>query len=119
MISRVHLRRTLVLPFALAALVASNHDEGSNPTGGSFTLGAPATTQVSLQAGQATTVTIPVTFTGNMSPVTLRADSVPAGVRVGFQPATITSGTDVVTVSIVADPAVTADVQRPVPLTAV
>jgi hypothetical protein len=97
-----------MLPLALAAFVACGDDEGNNPTGGSFTLGAPASTQVSLQAGQATTVTIPVTFTGNMSPVTLRADSVPAGVRVGFQPATITNGTNVVTVSIVADPAATA-----------
>jgi Bacterial pre-peptidase C-terminal domain len=108
MISRVLLRRTLVLPLALAAFVACSDDNGSDPTGGSFTLGAPASTQVSLQPGQATTVTIPVTFTGNMSPVSLRADSVPSGVRVGFAPATITSGTTVVTVSITADPAVTA-----------
>jgi hypothetical protein len=105
MLSRVLLRRTLVLPILVAALAAcSDDDDNTGPGAGSFTLGAPANAAVTLVAGQATTVTIPVTFTGSMSAVTLTADSLPAGVRVGFQPSVISNGTEQVTVSITANP---------------
>lgn len=108
MTSRVLLRRTLVIPVLLAALAACSDDDTTGTGGGSFTLGAPANAAVTIQAGQATTVTIPVTFTGNMRPVTLAADSVPAGIRVGFQPSVISNGTEVVTVSITTNPDVAA-----------
>jgi hypothetical protein len=104
MISRVLLRRTLVLPILAVALAACSDDDERGTGPGSFTLGTPANAAVTLVAGQATTVTIPVTFTGSMKAVTLTADSVPAGVRVGFQPSTITNGTEQVTVSITANP---------------
>lgn len=105
MTSRVLLRRTLVVPMLLAAIAAcSDDDNGNGPGNGSFTLGAPATTQVTVQTGSATTVTIPVTISGGMRPVTLIADSVPAGIRVGFEPSTITSGTTVVTMAVSANP---------------
>ena len=108
MISRVLLRRTLVLPILVAALAACSDDEERGTGPGTFELKSPAQAAVTLAAGQATTVTIPVTFTGSMSAVTLTADSVPAGIRVGFQPSTITNGTEQVTVSITANPDVAA-----------
>lgn len=105
MISRVLFRRLLVLPVLCAALAACGDDDDTTGTGGgSFTLGTPASAAVTVQAGQATTVTIPVTFTGSMRAVTLSADSVPAGIRVGFQPSVISNGTEQVTVSITANP---------------
>ena len=109
MTSRVLLRSTLVLPVLFATMVAcSDNKDGNGPGAGSFTLGAPATTEVTLPAGTSKNITIPVTFTGAMSAVTLTADSVPAGISVGFQPSTITAGTEQVTFAVRADPTVTA-----------
>jgi hypothetical protein len=105
MTSRVLLRRALVVPVLLAALAACNDDDnGGGPGAGTFTLGAPATAELTMARGTATTVTIPVTFTGSFEPVTLTADSVPAGVRVGFQPSVITNAYEQVTVSITVNP---------------
>src|SRR5690349_15568334 len=87
MTSRVLLRRTLLLPIAFATFaVACSDDKDVGPGSGSFTLGAPSPTEVTLAAGTSQNVTIPVTFTGGMNPVTLTADSVPAGIQVGFLP---------------------------------
>ena len=109
MTSRVLLRSTLVVPVLFATMVAcSDNKDGNGPGAGSFTLGAPATSQVTVPAGSSVNVTIPVTFTGAMSPVTLTADSVPAGISVGFQPTTITAGTEQVTFAIRADPTIAA-----------
>src|SRR5215217_811590 len=71
MTSRVLLRRTLVLPIVFAAFAAACSDDkdGNGPGSGSFTLGTPSATQVTLAAGTAQNITIPVTFTGAMNPV--------------------------------------------------
>ena len=109
MTSRVLLRSTLVLPVLFATMVAcSDNKNGDGPGAGSFTLGAPASTEVTVPAGSSVNVSIPVTFTGNMHAVTLSADSVPAGITVGFQPSTITAGTEMVTFAVRADPTVAA-----------